>query len=384
MVIHDAAKNPRKRVELPIAPIHLRLSTAENWIRKENTAEFGTQNLVAVDMSFEISWGNHTPNGNHRRDFITFPLRIPGKQFYTVSDAFVDQENDLVQRRETGVNPTNHTYRLMRERYTKGHNITGHNYCGYAPKFVDVQTDKQYTHHSEQALYTYLATQDGVKMLTNRLTTEIRGRGIASPGDTIKIYAVGLHIHSTKTPCGPCERSTVGVQNSQWHVPGEKAQFLELFMGELENRSSAPLPNQQHSILNFTYPGQYKGRAPHERGPRMFTTYTANTHDKDHKAARPSAQVRQALQDGRIRNKVFVANYGFELNEDYLNAHEADLPHRTIFASASNEDKKNTPKSKERIRRVAESSDQYVEVVRNLFADVSLAGRGSRGVGNAK
>ena len=64
--------------------------------------------------------------------------------------------------------------------------------------------------HSESALFHLLYTEKYIKGLIEKLKTKIK---IKFPGQTVRIYAIVLDIHTTRPPCHECAQLAFGVQN---------------------------------------------------------------------------------------------------------------------------------------------------------------------------
>lgn len=369
LIIKDNSRNDIRKGILYITSIHNNLGISENSLRIENAKALGNMNFVVADITFRISTGNH--KDDHQRTFITFPIKVPGKIVYSMTHAIEDIQKHL-DNINSEQDAKEYIYKLMKERYQKGHNIAGENRCGHIPQFEDVKGDAQYTHHSEQALLNYLATPQAAEMLLNRLSAEIRAQDLSKHGDTVKIYSIILHLHSTKTPCGPCERSVIGVHHSAYREnTQEKKQFLLRLVEETIIRRKADKTFERYPI-QFTYPKRCS-RDGEDRmfyGIEMTTTYTANTHDADHRKTYQGDLKEELILRSTLkaRNHIYVVNNKAELDEDYLNQIDSSLTFRTLFTSASVSNKY-SPEALDRTKTCIDEDDQDLKHVRNLFSE---------------
>ncbi len=102
---------------------------------------------------------------------------------------------------------------------------------GHVPDY-DPKTSKhdQYIRHTEQFLVAYLALPEAAQMLYEHLFGAIRAK--YSDAKTAKVYNMGLHMHSTKTCCAPCEYTLLGLMNKrkEFVLDGKSLGFLPNFI----------------------------------------------------------------------------------------------------------------------------------------------------------
>lgn len=117
--------------------------------------------------------------------------------------------------------------------------------------------------HSEQALALYLYEEPHVQALVNQLVLKLHEVGdTIRAGDTIKVIAITLHFHSSKTPCAVCETVLTGLMNR------ENGAFLQRFKDVL---------SRSQNIFKFRIP---------KTGVRLHVLYSADDTDADHKENR--------------------------------------------------------------------------------------------------
>ena len=114
--------------------------------------------------------------------------------------------------------------------------------------------------HSEQALALYLYEEPHVQALVNQLVLKLHQLGDSiRAGDTIKVIAMALHFHSSKTPCAVCETVLTGLMDR------ENGAFLQRFKDVI---------SKNQSIFKFRMP---------KTGIRLHVLYSADDTDADHK-----------------------------------------------------------------------------------------------------
>ena len=362
---HHSAQHPHKNFDLNIAEIHRNLRLVENQMRGV-AVNVGAQNYVVAAITFEVSVGDRQAD-QHRRVGITFPIKVPSAEVYSFTNACAAVRRDLAEDpRRRPYNPSvdgrAETYAYMSSLFRRGQAKLGEYTCGPRnPAFRGGQGMAQAIRHSEQWLYMYLNTRTGVQELVSRLTTTIRGRGLANYGDQVKVYSVGLHLHSTKTACGVCETSMVGMQNTQ--VDGQIVSFLSLLQNELRVRQ-APA-----STLRFTHSPR--------NGIHMYTSYTANQIDGHHGIVVIGDIAQVDIKAPETRQRIFSANYmqfGHRLLEaDYLADADGGVYQYTLFVSASDERGAPTVRTRRAARYVREERDDaMLRDLRVAFDAVAL------------
>lgn len=117
--------------------------------------------------------------------------------------------------------------------------------------------------HSEQALALYLYEEHHVQALVNQLVLKLHQLGESiRAGDNIKVIAIALHFHSSKTPCAVCETVLTGLMDR------ENGAFLQRFKDIL---------SKNQAIFKFRMP---------KTGVRLHVLYSADDTDADHKENR--------------------------------------------------------------------------------------------------
>ena len=117
--------------------------------------------------------------------------------------------------------------------------------------------------HSEQALALYLYEEPHVQALVNQLVLKLHQLGDSvKAGDSVKVIAIALHFHSSKTPCAVCETVLTGLMDR------ENGAFLQRFKDIL---------SKNQAIFKFRMP---------KKGIRLHVLYSADDTDADHKENR--------------------------------------------------------------------------------------------------
>ncbi len=321
--------NDRKIFVLDLSNIHNDLRISHDWVRRQHV----DKNLVVADITFEIN----SPRFRGRRLRVSFPIKIPGKNFYSYTDANADYLQEI---------PDGNVTRDIGARYRRAKNVfKPRDVCGQIPKFDNSPGDDQYVRHSEQALYVYLNTRAGLHALVNRLITDIISSQFAEHGDIIDVYSVILHMHSTKTPCGACEITTLEMQNSSAE---DGDGFLKNLATELGNRNTVQTGSIPPSSIAFCVTGE---------GLQMFTSYTANSVDSHHKTAPNPDKVEVfSMSDPESSRRIFVGNFRGYFPGDFLDDQEPEISQRTVFSSASDTNA-TMRKARERVAHVKEDHE---------------------------
>lgn len=342
-LVHKA-KNGTIKSQYNIAEIH-------NQLRSTLTAETGNQgNIVVANLSFEISIADPIQTEiqtEKKRLHITFPIKIPrynrDNQDLTQADCY--SFSDIRAARPL---------QLLTKLYTAGRNICNPTNIahGQKPKYDGSPTDGQLVRHSEQSLAAYLCTPEAVVMIANRISVELRSNyPNLAYGSIIKIYTAVLHIHSNKTPCGACEDVLIGLQNT--YKPdeiqvGRLIGFTERLENELQRKTQAHISHEPNESFQFKFPAMNKpAKLARERGIRFFTTYSADSIDMTHKIAQiAKIQVKPGDDDAstpiptrtrKYSNRLWVANFGSAMPEQFQQEYQPDASQRTTFLSGSNE-----------------------------------------------
>ncbi|OGN54688.1 MAG: hypothetical protein A2098_00730 [Chlamydiae bacterium GWF2_49_8] len=224
----------------------------------------GASNILLCKMSFDCLIRDSS--GKEQRDYLTFDLRIPGTN---AEDVF---SYDLIVN---AYGTQAKLYEALKYFYSLGRSIDNLKEYkhGHSPEY-DASTSKhdQYIRHTEQLLVAYLALPQAAKMLSNRLRIEIRGK--YPYASAVKVYNVGLHMHSTKTCCAPCEYSLLGLMNKfKGSLVPDLKNFQDRILGLIPNlMRSLSVPND---TLSFT--------SPKHSLFRMVVTVTASEQDAHHR-----------------------------------------------------------------------------------------------------
>jgi hypothetical protein len=338
-----------KDFNLDLEGQHIELQKLEYYLRRKNRIDginVKNQNYALANITCIVSRGNLLDD-THRRVGVSFPIKLPTygdiSHFFTFANLVENLHYELDIPRGVIV-PRNTAQHMLQDLFIRGQKIVGQDTCGVQhPNFFNCRHD-QFTKHSENIMLAAMSTRIGLDYILNRLSSELRTTGLYNIGDTVKIYALILHIHSTKTPCGVCEASLTGMQNSHFRAPDEEnPMFLEKLQNRLLERApgSATIPPHQQLPLRFVYPGQLKPRLAEQIGIRLFVTMTASKHDKDHQyhigGGTPHVEVR-----ANPRNRIYIANLDLqetELGAAWFANYEPDLNHRTVFLSAGERSK---------------------------------------------
>lgn len=347
-----------------------------------NSAETEQGNAITVDISFEILIEDDEEN--EIRDHVVFPLQIPGhlsspsitKSGLKTSDAS--------------------TYAKLKVLYGIGRqvrNMPSGAKHGPTPKYDNSHSDKQFIHHTEQTLAAYLCTPAAAQMLVNRLIATIRAKYPESHGRKVKIYSAVLHMHSDKMPCGPCELTLVGLQNSwQAGAKGFKG-FSEHLQDELTKRTKDFYTGKPNAPYKFIFPGfelnnnkktiQPKKVNSNKKGIRLFTTYTADRvdgqgggkgHNQPRVAKKPVSSRSPSIIHTRTRQNssyLWVANFDEDM-KGVVAEIKPDTEFRTTILSGSD----STPKTKKSKSNIEKLKKEGAEETGNLMGAFNEAAAG--------
>lgn len=230
---HQTAEGVVKN-SLSLDGIHHQLEAHSLLLEKS-----GSSNILVSSVTFDCLITK--ADGEQVRDYIDFELRIPGANVQG-EEVF---SYDLIKK--TYGNQTR-LYEVLKHFYDLGRLKANPEDLkhGHEPEYDPTSSKHdQYIRHTEQLVVAYLALPEASEMLSNRLRITIRGK---YPGASeVKVYNMGLHMHSTKTCCAPCEYSLVGLMNKRlpFAQNGQNLGFLRNF------QRIASRPNEQ---LSFTFP----------------------------------------------------------------------------------------------------------------------------------
>lgn len=307
LLTHRSRKTNRLKASLKLDEIHHQLREVSSQMGVQQTG-----NIVVAAISFEIKI-----NADGQSPFfVTFPIKVPGKTIYSHSDAVSD------------IGTEEQTRNVLKELYSYGRrlHLDANQTHGHQPKYDGSKGDAQYVNHSEQSMYAYLSTTDCANMLVQRLITTLRGKDLVAFGKQIKVYSATLHLHSSKTPCGACEYVMVGAQSHDSPI------------GLMKNLTA--IFSEKTQPYTFVLPQTNIG---------IFSTYTANQNDKDHRKL-PTTQAANWRDfipteiETRARALtlpyptpisslfVYAANFGGKELHQHL---KKDFSEWTVFSSAS-------------------------------------------------
>lgn len=241
----------------------------------------GASNILLTKVSVDCLVTKN--KGQKIREYLTFDLRIPGANtddqsvflYDVVEKMYGDKPNlyaALKHFHDLGrsiINPQDHTH---------GHKV---DYNPSSPKH------DQYIRHTEQFIVAYLALPEAAEMLCNYLRVAVQSKHPGAPG--VKVYNMGLHMHSTKLCCGPCESALIGLMNKT------KAPFPETEGGRADRRDFGFLHHFQQACsvpderLTITFPRHSLFR--------LLVTVTATNIDADHRAQPTYTTIRLNPQD---------------------------------------------------------------------------------------
>jgi hypothetical protein len=186
---------------LLLAPIHHQLELNASTIAKS-----GASNILIGALSFNCCITEHS--GKKRWLYLTFDLKIPG---ISQKDALF-----LYETIEKAYGTKEDLYAALKYLYELGRgtvNPCSHKH-GHTPSYnPESSSHDQYIRHTEQYLAAYLALPEAASMLANRLMAELRSQ--ACEAKSVTVFTAGLHLHSTKTCCAPCEYCLLGLMNER-------------------------------------------------------------------------------------------------------------------------------------------------------------------------
>jgi hypothetical protein len=267
---HDLAMmvlSHQSKHTLDLAPIH-----DELYLQSLKIQGSGTSNILVTKLSFNCSIIDET--GQEHLDYVCFDLRIPGMKTSTESVFSYDSM-------EKAYGGKNQLYSAISHFYQEGLKIANKNGIkhGHTPDYSGTNSSHdQYIRHTEQLLVAYLALPTAAQMLSNRLRAEIRGK--YPKAKAAVIYNMGIHMHSTKTCCGPCEYALLGLSNYE-----NQLMQTGVTLGFLANFKLASIAPSE--VLNFQFDNDYPFKA--------LVTVSANEADAHHKKLPTYTQENMAL-----------------------------------------------------------------------------------------
>ena len=170
--------------------------------------------------------------------------------------------------------------------------------------------------HSEQALAFYLYEEPHVQALVNQLVLKLHQLGDSvRAGDNVKVIAITLHFHSSKTPCAVCETVLTGLMDR------ENGAFLQRFKDVL---------SKSQAIFKFRMP---------KTGIRLHVLYSADDTDADHKENRHQYITNITQQSMRDKSGiVFCSLFQHGRTLDYSGL--SSTPDYTVLSSGGSSSEK--------------------------------------------
>ncbi len=303
-LVHQS-KNGEIKNSLPLGPIHKELELASLPLQGS-----GSSNILLSKVSFDCLITDSA--GVKRRDYLCFDLKILGANstkkpvfsYEWIEKAYGDKEK---------------LYAKIKKFYDAGRKVAVHKH-GTEPDYTGKKpSHDQFIRHTEQLLVAYLALPDTAKMLANQLRTAIRGK--YPEAAEVKVYNMGLHMHSTKTCCAPCEYTLLGLMNKKKHS------FLSNF-----SRATS-IPNE---MLKMTLPNKSDFRLLVTVG----ASQSDNTHQKqptykelilDEKTPTPFFDI--SVKSAEASKHIFTSMLDCEHDEQSL--HPSNLDNYTVGISGS-------------------------------------------------
>ncbi len=289
---------------LPLGPLHCELEQDALLLNKS-----GSSNILISKVSFDCLITEKSKK--KRRDYLSFDLRIPGANpalSYDTMERLYGNQKEI--------------YQTLRHFYQVGN--SAHHKHGHRPKYSAKNPNQdQYIRHTEQMLAAYLALPQASQMLLNRLRAEIRGK--YSNASIVKIYNIGLHMHSTKTCCAPCEFVLAGLMKERKSF-GQKNKLG--FFSNFERVCSIS-DDRLSVILSNRF--------------QLLTTVTASQPDADHRKQPPytekTLKSRASIQpfDIFVKDpKTFTSIFEVVLQSHPKLPFFSNLTDKTVFISGSN------------------------------------------------
>ena len=159
-------------------------------------------NSLAVNIGFILS--QPTKYGAHH---VSIPIKIPGYEFFSVTDAYGYSAQSLEARHILGLDTNVHTNKVQLNGPLHYHaNVDGPT---YENKF----------HHSEPAFYEYITQRSNVDSIVKRLKEHGVQQGTV-------IEAVTIDMHSIRYICGNCEIGALGLINTNYHFISNLSEAL--------------------------------------------------------------------------------------------------------------------------------------------------------------
>lgn len=352
MVLKHFSKTGTLKNELLLGPLHHELNTAMLPLK-----DTGASNILLTKVSFDCKITTKT--GEVFRKYIHFDLKIPGINNPENGGALsYDFLENFYGNKATIYDLLGAFYNLGRQQVNCTDTTHGHkpNYDGKNA------SQDQYIRHTEQALVAYLASETGAQMLINRLRATIRGDH--QTAQAVKVYNIGLHLHSTKTCCAPCEYALTGLMTPNTCFNDQEERTYSL----LSNFQK--LGTMQNEQLTFSF--------PRKSAFRLLVTVTANTNDKDHQkqpeytptsiAATSRSEYPIPVKNPLISRKIFTTMVSNEFDRRQMGI-SAHLQDKTVAISGSLATP-GSPKTIRAARFTEEEQDEQVCALTRDFANL--------------
>jgi hypothetical protein len=248
------AKDGTEKDSFPLKLVHEELEKASLTIQGS-----GASNILVYKVSFGCKITLRS--GKEVRKYYSFNLKIPGTN--TGAEAVLSYE--MLER---AYGSKANLYEAIEHLYERGRKIANpdDDKHGNVPLYASADPSQgQYIRHTEQLLAAQLMLPEAAQILAEQLRGTIR----ANHADAIavKVYNMGLHLHSTKTCCSPCEYTLLGLMyDYNWFVQnGKRLGFLPNFA------TAAVAPNETLTM-----------KLPDYSLFRLLVTVTATQPHTDH------------------------------------------------------------------------------------------------------
>ncbi|PJD93351.1 MAG: hypothetical protein CK424_02915, partial [Legionella sp.] len=290
----------------------------------KHTADLGRQHIDLKANLPEVTAGNAATAA------LTFMLKVtrPGqvKKYIEVTLPIIIPTKASLDNRALHFDDLSSTvrsykpYEKLKILYNQGLRFFGvtEKKHGHHPEYENLDKPRaaDSIKHSEQALALYLYEDPHVQALVNQLILKLHQVGDSiRAGDTIKVIAIALHFHSSKTPCAVCETVLTGLMDR------ENGAFLKLFKDAL---------SKNQTIFKFRIP---------KTGIRLHVLYSADDTDADHKESRHQYIASITQHSMRDKSRIVFCSlfkHGRTLNYSGLSS----TPDYTVLSSGGSSSEK--------------------------------------------
>ncbi|MCB1082170.1 MAG: hypothetical protein KDK63_03385 [Chlamydiia bacterium] len=367
--IYELTRDSEERVQLVNQFVAAKLvhlgsdKTVKNTLYLDDIHNELKQGLLALDgaktsnlLSFSISFDCLVTNvdGEQKRDYVNFPLKIP--KIHLSNQVILNYDTVLPLYDGT----KNTLYRRLEKLYDLGKSIVNKDDSkhGHCPGYLSNNSSQdQYIRHTEQMLVAYLVTEHASRMLKNYLVAELRGKH--SLMKSVKVYNMGLHMHSTKTCCAPCEYVLTGFMNDRT----EKGFLYQFPIICKENITPC---QDKRSVVRFRFPKNTQFQ--------VLVTVSASQLDADHKKKIEYEETDfdwYSIKKKKKKSYKRIYTAYFDEHYDRRRIPSADismLSLRTISLSGSSATRY-SPETVEKISKKKNEENKVALVPRNLFPD---------------